>query len=1421
MKSLKIILLIFFGIACNTAKSQDYAGKDFWLAFIDNGGCTPTPYPYLPMPNPAPPIYWYDTTELFLSSKYNATVYVHIEKGIMGDNGPSEEFSDTIYLQPNRTKRVLLPVQLMCRYDYAFDVFNNGVHVWSDTPIYVQSSNLLKTRKGATSVLPSSSIPFAPEYIVTTNESTSYDTCMRIAKYNDQTCSEFVIVGIADESLVEIFATAATTYPQSRKLKPVIVKIRKGETFLYIANADSINKLYNLTGTSIRSKTANSKFAVFAGNKRTRSLLADNSNVICGKSDPIDHVYEQLRPIDHWGKSYHVAPFYKNPGGYFIRIVAKESNTQIKINNGSPFTLNAGGLYVYNAFKDSGTTIKANKPISVSQFTKGKTCSKYPNNIAKGNISMTYIMADEQPIKETLVNSVDYVDYSITDSNYFHESYLNIITKTADTSYFRVDNKHLPNANWYNQSTMSGFSYAYLKLDSIANLLTSSKGFWAYMYGYAFSEGFSTTMGGGAKILNQNFIFTRTCKKDTTIFTAIRTDSIDNITWRIDNAPTLYSGNSFTKVFPDTGYHEIYMYFRHKNTNVYDTISKRIYVDFADETPVLINDTLVCGHIGFTLLAKNLDWFKRYEWNGGHDAFGQYIKNPGLYWLRVTERNGCRFQDTLMVYNTPSPVASFIQADTQICSNFNHPIRFVNNSTSKDSIINTSWDFDDFNPFDTMADTVYHKFPKVGQYLIKFKVKTYKGCEDDTFGFFEIKQAPKAFYTITNKDSCFKTNTVTYTNTTIKDTSLHRRFKWYFSEGYVISNNNPPAPRKYSAEGKYYTLLIYENSNGCIDTMRKNIEIFKEPNVDFNASQPVACMGDTVKLINSTTALNSPIRYNWTIVSKKDTAKNTFYIYPNKGFYSVKLKATIPQGCKDSITKIVKVSGNVKADFTINDTQQCDYGNNFKFKNTSTSDTGKIQTSTWMMSDGYTEENSDSLRHSFGLPGAKFAWLKVVNEFGCRDSVKKTFSVLPNEKADIVVNDASQCSKSQSFNFHLKQSTGSSSVKWYFNSDSLLMPQVNGLKFANNGWQTVRVINLGASNCPGFDTILVNINPNPKANFTCSDSQMCLSNNQFVFANASSIANGSIASQLWRFSDGSTSNAVNPLPKKYLDSGTYLVQLICNSDSMCSDTAMQNVQVESSVRLQIADIKTVCLNDSTKVLATLLNGSPIPSYAMWDMGDGAYASGLNASHQYQNIGQYKVKLYTSTVGGCKDTFNASSNAYVLKLPNVNFTYNFKDGGNSNTLATFKNSVTNYKYLLWDFAQFGQSIKNDSTITVYDSTTILVKLKITDFNGCSNTKEEWVYIGGPIKYYTPNVFTPNGDGKNEMFGPEGIEFARNYTFKIYNRWGEIVFATDNHLDKWDGYYRGKLCQNGVYTYVISFRDFFYKYSEQSGTFLLKW
>jgi gliding motility-associated-like protein len=71
------------------------------------------------------------------------------------------------------------------------------------------------------------------------------------------------------------------------------------------------------------------------------------------------------------------------------------------------------------------------------------------------------------------------------------------------------------------------------------------------------------------------------------------------------------------------------------------------------------------------------------------------------------------------------------------------------------------------------------------------------------------------------------------------------------------------------------------------------------------------------------------------------------------------------------------------------------------------------------------------------------------------------------------------------------------------------------------------------------------------------------------------------------------------------------------------------------------------------------------------------------------------------------------------------------------------------------------------------------------------------------FYVPNAFTPDGDDYNNIFKPvfsSGYDL-RNYGFMIFNRWGELIFETDQIGEGWDGTYRGNICQDGVYTWKL--------------------
>jgi gliding motility-associated-like protein len=78
----------------------------------------------------------------------------------------------------------------------------------------------------------------------------------------------------------------------------------------------------------------------------------------------------------------------------------------------------------------------------------------------------------------------------------------------------------------------------------------------------------------------------------------------------------------------------------------------------------------------------------------------------------------------------------------------------------------------------------------------------------------------------------------------------------------------------------------------------------------------------------------------------------------------------------------------------------------------------------------------------------------------------------------------------------------------------------------------------------------------------------------------------------------------------------------------------------------------------------------------------------------------------------------------------------------------------------------------------------------------------------IIYYVPNSFTPDSDEHNQLFGPvmtEGFDID-GFSFIVFNRWGEIVWESQDPLGRWDGTYNGKKCQDGVYSWGIQFSVF---------------
>lgn len=90
----------------------------------------------------------------------------------------------------------------------------------------------------------------------------------------------------------------------------------------------------------------------------------------------------------------------------------------------------------------------------------------------------------------------------------------------------------------------------------------------------------------------------------------------------------------------------------------------------------------------------------------------------------------------------------------------------------------------------------------------------------------------------------------------------------------------------------------------------------------------------------------------------------------------------------------------------------------------------------------------------------------------------------------------------------------------------------------------------------------------------------------------------------------------------------------------------------------------------------------------------------------------------------------------------------------------------------------------------------------------------------LRFFIPNAFSPNHNGRNDIFKPMGKYFKPDrYLFQIYNRWGELIFETTDPEQGWDGTFKGVESPVGVYIWVVTVYDMFNDKEYYKGSVLL--
>ena len=484
--------------------------------------------------------------------------------------------------------------------------------------------------------------------------------------------------------------------------------------------------------------------------------------------------------------------------------------------------------------------------------------------------------------------------------------------------------------------------------------------------------------------------------------------------------------------------------------------------------------------------------------------------------------------------------------------------------------------------------------------------------------------------------------------------------------------------------------------------------------------------------------------------------------------------------CSNSITDTVIVNVLPLPQAFFNYSVDCS-GLLVSFNNVSIGNTSSV----WNFGDGSTSVSS-SPTHVYANTGSYNVTLIIQNTGGCTDTVitaiQLNLPVLPTAAFTV---DTTSCSLLVNF---YNNSLNSSGAFWYFgdgNTSNLINPIHT---FLSPGTYLVTLI---SSNQCGSDTLTTSVDIDPvtlPVALFVIDTNTCSSSVEFT-SNSVDANNFN-----WNFGNGNSSSLQNPIVN-FASAGSYTIILIagnnCGTDTMTNTLVLANFDPPNTAFITVVtpcDSNVVFTNQSTNSLS---------SY--WDFGDGAFSSSENPLHYYAISGIYNVLLISTNECGI-DSIILPVDLALIAPPVASFTYDLQPC--SSEVIFINNSFNDVEWN-WNFGDNSHSnLENPVHIFEYTGN-YEIDLIVNQSSGCQDTASLSLFIDDAqaAGLFVPNAFTPNKDGKNDEFKLKSLLTCDNFNLKIFNRWGQQIFETNNIEFSWDGNYNGTEVPAGVYYYLL--------------------
>ncbi len=237
------------------------------------------------------------------------------------------------------------------------------------------------------------------------------------------------------------------------------------------------------------------------------------------------------------------------------------------------------------------------------------------------------------------------------------------------------------------------------------------------------------------------------------------------------------------------------------------------------------------------------------------------------------------------------------------------------------------------------------------------------------------------------------------------------------------------------------------------------------------------------------------------------------------------------------------------------------------------------------------------------------------------------------------------------------------------------------------------------------------------------------------------------------------------------------------------------------------------------LVVNLTNNSQEQLTSSWIFEDGTDGVGNQIQHIFSGEGCYDVNLQVTNSDGCSNNLTYSDFICVLETPDAEIGLSPNYIGIANPEVEITNLTTGSDSYSWSFGDelvYNYFQPGIVTYPTYVSDQYYVSLIAYNDNGCIDSTFRIINFDNSLVIYVPNVFTPDGDEFNNIFKPIFAAPVTSYNLKIYNRWGEILFESNDIEVGWDGTYDGTLVQDGAYTWDILVTTFETKTYRKQGT-----